>query len=257
MLRVTEVDFGYGDAPVLRGASLHVDAGELVCIVGANGAGKSTLLRLAAGLLIPQRGTVRCFGEDPAVQRRAELARRVSFLPQEYRLTFPFTVAEVVLMGRYPHQPRGLISLESARDVERARAAMRRCDVDALAGRRFDELSGGERRRALLAQAFCQETELVMLDEPTASLDPAHAMSVFEALRAETRERGASAVAVTHDLNLAARYADRIAVLAGGRAAATGSPAEVLRSPELAAAFSCELHVGTLPGSDTPFVVPR
>jgi iron complex transport system ATP-binding protein len=96
-----------------------------------------------------------------------------------------------------------------------------------------------------------------MLDEPTASLDPAHAMSVFEALRAETRERGASAVAVTHDLNLAARYADRIAVLAGGRAAATGSPAEVLRSPELAAAFSCELHVGTLPGSDTPFVVPR
>ncbi len=257
MLRVKQVDFGYGGALVLRGVCLDVDPREVVCIVGPNGVGKSTLLRLIAGLLVPQSGTVRCFGCDPAQQRRSELARRLSYLPQEYRLTFPFTVAEVVLMGRYPHRSAGLLALESQVDLDRADAAMRRCDVLDLARRRFDEISGGERRRALLAQAFCQESELVLLDEPTSSLDPAHAITVFEALRAETRDRDASALVVTHDLNLAARFADRLVVLHEAEVVISGPPGEVLRAPETAAAFSCELHVGTLPGSDTPFVVPQ
>lgn len=257
MLRVQRVDFSYSESPVLRGVSLDVDPREVVCIVGPNGVGKTTLLRLIAGLLEPQSGTVRCFGRDPAQQRRSDLARRLSYLPQDYRLTFPFTVAEVVLMGRYPHHTAGLLALENEDDLERAAAAMRRCDVLDLARRRFDEISGGERRRALLAQAFCQESELVLLDEPTSSLDPAHAITVFEALCAETRERDASALVVTHDLNLAARFADRLVVLHGTGVAISGAPIEVLRAPETAAAFSCELHVGTLPGSDTPFVVPR
>ncbi len=126
MLRVQRVDFSYGEAPVLRGVSLDVDPGEVVCIVGPNGVGKTTLLRLIAGLLEPQRGTVRCFGLDPTQQRRSDLARRLSYLPQDYRLTFPFTVAEVVLMGRYPHHTAGLLALESEDDLERADAAMDR-----------------------------------------------------------------------------------------------------------------------------------
>jgi len=257
MLRVDRVDFGYGGPPVLRAVSLEVDPREVVCIVGPNGVGKTTLLRLIAGLLAPQGGSVRCFGNDPLLQRRADLARRLSYLPQDYRLTFPFTVAEVVLMGRYPHRAPGLLALETQDDLDRADAAMRRCDVLELANRRFDEISGGERRRALLAQAFCQETDLVLLDEPTSSLDPAHAITVFEALCAETRDRDASALVVTHDLNLAARFSDRLVVLHGAEVVIAGPPTDVLRAPETAAAFSCDLHVGTLPGTDTPFVVPR
>jgi len=256
MLRVDGVAFGYGDTLVLDGVDIRIDAAEIVCILGPNGVGKSTLLRLAAGLLVPHAGTVRCFDRDPATGRRAELARRMSYLPQDYRLTFPFTVRDVVLMGRYPHGG-GMLALESEDDLARADDAMRRCDVAELGARRFDEISGGEQRRALLAQAFCQQTELILLDEPTASLDPAHAIAVFEALRTETVARSASAVVVTHDLNLAARFADRLIVLSGSAVVADGTPTEVLRAPATAAAFECALHVGTLPDSDTPFVVPR
>jgi iron complex transport system ATP-binding protein len=256
MIELDGVGFAYGAQAVLRDVDLAVVAGEVVCVVGANGAGKSTLLRVIAGLLRPTAGRARCFGGDPAAAPRHELARRLSFLPQEYRVAFPFTVAEVVLMGRYPHRSGPPFGLDSAEDWAHARAAMERCDVATLADRRFDELSGGERRRALLAQAFCQGSELVLLDEPTASLDPAHAIAVFGALEAETRARAAAAVIVTHDLNLAARFAPRVVLLDGGRIAADGAPRAVLASPAAAAAFEVALHVGSLPGTDTPFVVP-
>ncbi|RMH41024.1 MAG: ABC transporter ATP-binding protein [Deltaproteobacteria bacterium] len=256
VLQIDGVTFAYRSAPVLAGASLAVRPGEIACVVGANGAGKSTLLRLAAGLLRPAAGQVRAFGLDPASTPRPALARRLSLLPQQVRHTFPFSVAEVVLMGRYPHQRRGLLALESADDVAAADDAMRRCDVLHLAGRRFDELSGGERRRVLLAQSFCQRAELLLLDEPTASLDPAHALAVFAALRAEVRARAAAAVVVTHDLNLAARFADRVAVVHRARVVADGAPADVLAGPEAREAFGCPLYVGTLPDSGSPFVVP-
>lgn len=257
MLAFEGVGFAYRDQPVLRGIDMSIGAGELPCIVGKNGAGKSTLLRLAAGLLAPTSGRVRCFGRDPAAGDRAQIARKVSFLPQSYRLAFPFSVAEVVLMGRYAHGRRGLLALESNADVDAAREAMDRCDVLDLERRRFDELSGGEQRRVLLAQAFCQKAQLILLDEPTASLDPAHAISVFEALARETRERDATAVVVTHDLNLAARFATRAILIDELTTAADGRPHEVLASDEAARAFEIPMHVGTLPDSDTRFVVPK
>ncbi len=257
MLQLDDVGFAYGETPVLDRVRLAVGRGELVCIVGPNGAGKSTLIRLMAGLLAPDAGTVSLFGADPATAPRAQLARRMAYVPQEYRLTFPFSLRDVVLMGRYPHRRRGLLDVESAADLDIAREAMVRCDVADLADRRFDELSGGERRRALLAQAFCQEAELVLLDEPTASLDPAHAIAVLESVRAEIERREAAAVVVTHDLNLASRFADRLVVVHDRGIAADGPPQDVLAAPAAAAAFDVELHVGTLPGTATPFVVPR
>ena len=257
MLELSAVGFAYGEDPVVAAIDLVVSAGEIVCVVGANGAGKSTLLKLIAGLISPSSGRVACFGLDPARTARRELARRLCYLPQNYTLAFPFCVREVVLMGRYAHHPRGLLALESAADLAAAEQAMARCDVSELAGRRFDTISGGEQRRVLLAQAFCQNTELILLDEPTASLDPAHAIAVFTALRAETAERGASAVAVTHDLNLAARFADRVVVIAAGRKVKEGPPAAVLASAETTRAFGVAMHTGTLPDSDLPFVVPR
>jgi iron complex transport system ATP-binding protein len=256
VLRAAGLEYAFGDVPVVRGVDVRVDAGELLCVVGANGAGKTTLLRLLGGLLVPSGGRVRCFGLDPARVPRPQIARRLSYLPQDYQIAFPFTVGEVVLMGRYAHRRRGLLDVESEADLEAARAAMRRTDVLALAGRRFDELSGGERRRALLAQALCQRAELLLLDEPTASLDPAHAIALFDALVGACGDRSAAAVVVTHDLNLAARFADRVVLIADGAVAADGPAAEVLASEATRRAFHVPMHVGTLPGSDTPFVVP-
>jgi iron complex transport system ATP-binding protein len=256
LIEVDGVAFSYGSVAVLRDVSLRFGDGELVCVIGANGAGKSTLLRVIGGLLAPSGGSVRCFGGDPRTSPRQQLAQRLSYLPQIYQLAFPFTVSEVVLMGRYAHRSRGLLGLERQEDVDIAERAMERCDIGHLAGRRFDEISGGEQRRTLLAQAFCQRTEVVLLDEPTASLDPAHAIAVFEALRSERDERGATSIVVTHDLNLAARYGDRLILIHDELIVADGAPGDVLRSPEAGAAFGVTLHVDTLPGSSDLFVVP-
>jgi ABC-type cobalamin/Fe3+-siderophores transport system ATPase subunit len=267
LIAVEDIHVGYGARAVLSGASATVAAGEIVAIVGPNGAGKTTLLRAIAGLIAPRAGAVRVFGVDPARTPRRALARRLAYLPQRYELAFPFTVGEVVLMGRYARA--GRLRLESAADLAMARAAMERCDVAGLEDRRFDTLSGGEQRRTLLAQAFCQEAELLLLDEPTAALDPAHARALFTALVAE-RDRGAAAVVVTHDLNAAVRWADRALILAGGTAdaaappgsvtrggaiVADGAPAAVLSSPAAARAFAIDIHVGALP-SGARFAVP-
>ncbi len=253
VIALADVTCGYGATPVVRAVSFAARAGELVAIVGPNGAGKTTLLRVAAGLLRPRTGMVRIDGLDPAAVPRRLLARTLAYLPQRYELAFPFTALEVVLMGRYAHQ-RGP-GLDGAADVAAARAAMERCDVAALVDRRFDTLSGGERRRVVLAQALCQGARAIVLDEPTAALDPAHAISVMAALVAE-RDRGAAVLIVTHDLDLAARTADRIVVIGAGRLLADDAPAAALAEPAVAGAFGVTLHLGTLPGGGR-FVVAR
>ena len=253
MIACERVGFDYDGRAVLADVSLAVGRGELVAIVGPNGAGKTTLVRVLAGLLRPATGQVRVGDVDPARAPRREVARRLAYVPQVYQVAFPFTVAEVVLMGRYPHHAG--IALETDADVAAAREAMARCDVADLEARRFDAISGGEQRRALLAQAFCQGADAIVLDEPTAALDPAHARAICAALRAECAGRGAAAIVVTHDLNLAARWADRIVVLDAGAVVARGAPLEVLASPAAEAAFGLPFHVGTLPGGGA-FVVP-
>jgi iron complex transport system ATP-binding protein len=232
--------------------SASVARGELVVIVGPNGAGKTTLLRAMAGLVEPSGGRVRCMGHDPAKVARRRIARDLAYLPQHYELAFPFIVEEVVLLGRYAQQ-RGL-GLPSEADLAAARAAMRACDVEALAARRFDELSGGEARRVILAQALCQGAKCLLLDEPTAGLDPAHARAVFEMLRTHC-DGGAAAVVVTHDLDLALRHAGTMWLVAGGRLAARGAPADVLASAATREAFQLAIHVGQLPDGSR-FAVP-
>src|SRR5690349_13825853 len=180
------------------------------------------------------------------------IARELAYLPQRVELAFPFAVEEVVLLGRYAHQ-RGL-GLASEADLAAARDAMRACDVEALAARSFDELSGGEARRVMLAQAMCQGATVLLLDEPTAGLDPAHARAVFAMVRARC-DAGASAVIVTHDLDLALRHAGAMWLVAGGQIAARGAPADVLAAPATRDAFELAIHVGTLP-SGAPFAVP-
>lgn len=257
LIALSQVGFAYRgtDTLALSQIDLAIEPGQLTCIVGPNGAGKSTLLRIIGGLVHATTGQVRVFGLDPTRVPRRRLARRLSFLPQSYRTAFPYRVSEVVLMGRYAHQGFTPLALESPQDIAAAEEAMNRCDVLPLAERRFDQLSGGEQRRALLAQAFCQEAELILLDEPTASLDPAHALSVFRSLQSERDRRGATCIVVSHDLNLAARAADRVILLHNGRLIADGAPLDVLQSQAAADAFALPIHVGSLPGGE-PFAVP-
>jgi len=254
VLELTQLQFRYAASEVLAGVTLRFQSGTLVALVGPNGAGKSTLLRVAAGILAPGGGRATLDGAPVHELPRRALARALAYVPQEFQPAFPFRAGELVLMGRYPH--RGFGRLEDAADLDAARAAMQAADVWHLRERRFDALSGGERRRVLLAQAFCQATPLLLLDEPTAALDPAHALAVFTTLRSDRDARGTTTLVVSHDLNLAARFADRVIVLAGGRAVADGAPREVLAGAAARAAFAVGLHAGELP-SGTPFVVPE
>jgi iron complex transport system ATP-binding protein len=251
-LELSGVDVTLGDRAVVRGVTAGVAAGELVVIVGPNGTGKTTLLRALAGLVSPSAGNVRCMGHDPATVARRVIARDLAYLPQQYELAFPFVVEEVVLLGRYARQ-RGL-GLASSDDLAAARAAMDACDVAALADRRFDELSGGEARRVILAQALCQGARCLLLDEPTTGLDPAHARGVFAMLRAQC-DQGTAAVVVTHDLDLALRYGGVMWLMHDGRLTARGAPAHVLASAATREAFQLDIHVGVLP-SGLPFAVP-
>jgi len=251
-LQLHDVAVALGDRDVVRGVSAEVSAGELVVIVGPNGAGKTTLLRATAGLIAPRTGQIRVLGHDPLRAPRRVIARELAYLPQSYELAFPFAVEEVVLLGRYARQ-RGL-GLASPEDLDAAARAMAACDVTHLATRRFDKLSGGEARRVIVAQALCQGARCLLLDEPTAGLDPAHARAIFAMLRAQC-DAGAAAIVVTHDLDLALRHGGSMWLVADGQLAARGTPADVLASEATRAAFGLAIHVGALP-SGAAFAVP-
>ena len=219
-----------GRRDVLRGVDLALERGELVALLGTNGSGKTTLLRTFAGTLSPDAGTVSFDGRAVGAWRRDALARRVAVLPQQLQLPAGFRVAELVAMGRAPHARR---LFASSADDERAVArALVDADAADLADRPAEELSGGERQRMLVAMALAQEPDLLLLDEPTLHLDLAHQMALLAAIRRLRDHRDLTVLAVLHDLNLAAAFAPRVAVLDEGRVVADGSPAEVL-SPEL------------------------
>jgi iron complex transport system ATP-binding protein len=258
VVELSQIGFGFApERAVLDGVDLAVSSGELVAIVGPNGAGKSTLLRIIAGLLAPDRGQARVFGEPPSSAKRRQLARRLAFLPQSYGFSFPFTALEVVLMGRYAHERRGLLGLDSQDALAQARQALEQVGAADLEGRRMSELSGGEVRRVQIAQALCQQAALLLLDEPTAALDPGHALELLHTLRSAVDSGERTVVLATHDLNLAGRFAHRVVLLHEGKLVADGPAGEVLHSSGLSDVFRVPMHCGTLPGTRTPFVVPE
>ncbi|MEZ5365919.1 MAG: heme ABC transporter ATP-binding protein [Bryobacterales bacterium] len=219
-----QLSFAYGEARVLEDVTLRLHPAELTAIVGPNGAGKSTLMGVLAGLLEDYSGACRFDGRDLQAWSKRELARRVAFVPQSIRLEFPFTAEQVVFMGRTPFC-NGLF--ESPEDRLAVEQAMAQTDSQAFAARPFRELSGGERQRVALASALAQQPEALLLDEPTTFLDLKHQIHLYRLMRDLARE-GRMVVAITHDLNLAAAYADRVIALADGKVAADGPPAEVV-----------------------------
>lgn len=251
-LKFERVTFGYGGSPVLAELDLTIRPAELVGLLGPNGVGKTTFVRLASGALAPSAGRIELFGEDLAALAARERARRVAVVPQETHPVFEFTVSEIVRMGRAPHL--GFLGLETQRDRDLARDAMRRCSVEHLADRSFRALSGGEHQRVLLARALTQEAPLLLLDEPTAFLDIRHRLAAYDVL-VGLRDAGLAVVVVSHDINLAARHCDRLVLMHGGGVAADGVPAEVLTPASIGEAYGVDVEILTDPSTGRPFVI--
>lgn len=254
VLSARDLIAGYGSLAVLDGISIELRAGELLAIVGPNGAGKSTLLRLLTGTMKPWSGTVELGGRALHSYQRRELARRIATVAQENSVAFGFTVLEVVLMGRAPHL--GPFHLENAHDLEIACGALDRFGLLALAARRIQELSGGERKQVFLARALAQEPAIALLDEPTAFLDLRHIAAIFTRLRELSLSRRMAVVATLHDLNIAALWADRVMLLKEGRTVAIGTPEQVLTADNLRAVYETEVYVGRNPATGAIAVLP-
>jgi iron complex transport system ATP-binding protein len=249
---VSGVEQSYGDEPVLEGLDATVARGELVGLVGPNGAGKTTLLRTISGALAPDAGTVRVAGQgsdrgldDVAALSSAAASRRIAVVPQTTRLSFAFSVRELVAMGRHPHRSRFQPPTREDRDL--VEAAMERTRTAEFADRSVEAVSGGERQRVLLARAIAQDAPVLLLDEPTANLDLNHAVETMSLVRELIDEDGTAALAAIHDLELAARFCDRLLVLADGEIVANGPPAAVLDAEGLGAAFDARVAVERSP----------
>jgi len=246
-----DVTVSLGGSRVLDEVSFDVEAGTFVAVCGPNGAGKTTLLRTVNGVLTPDSGRVVVDGDVVATLSARELARRVATVPQDTSLAFDFPVRDVVAMGRTAH--RGRFERSTPADREAVDRALDRARVADLADRSAGSVSGGERQRVLLARALAQETPVLALDEPTASLDINHQVRTLSLVR-ELVDDGKTAVAAIHDLDLAARFCDALVVVAGGRVLGAGPPAEVLTEPVVERAFGARTAIRTNPVTGTPSV---
>lgn len=253
-LRARELELGYGETPVVTGLDLDVLDGTVTAIIGPNGCGKSTLLRALARLLKPRQGAVLLDGERIDKLPTREVAKIIGLLPQTPSAPEGLTVSDLVRRGRQPHQ--SWYRQWSSSDDEAIERALRLTGMDEYAGRVVDQLSGGQRQRAWISMTLAQETGLLLLDEPITYLDLAHQIDVLDLVYRLHKERGTTVVMVLHDLNLAARYADKLVAMRGGRIVAQGPPAEVLTEPLLDEIFGLSAKVMEDPVSGTPLVVP-
>lgn len=250
---ITVAHAGGGAHPALRGVSVELAPGRLTGLLGPNGSGKTTLVSALAGVLRPVAGSVLWAGEGGAVDVYAMparlRARRIAVVPQRAGTTFALSCASVVLMGRFAHQ--GLLGRASEGDVQVAREAMAKAGVDKLWGRPVDQISGGEFQRVLFARALAQEAEALLLDEPTASMDMAGTVTLFDQVRAMA-DAGHAALAAVHDLNLAALYCDELVFLKDGCVAARGPVAEVFDEATLSSIYDTRIRVAPHPDTGAP-----
>lgn len=253
-IRVSNLSYSYGKSIVLNDISFQIERGDFIIIIGPNGSGKTTLLRLLAGIISAGSGQIEVDGDSVGKYSKKSLARKIAYVPQMASADIPFTVSEVVLMGRSPHM--GMLGLEKEKDLIKSREAMKFTELDHLSTRRLNQLSGGECQRVFIARAICQETEIILLDEPTASLDLAHQTRIMDLMERLQKERDVTVVMVSHDVNLAAMYGRTLLLLRDGRIVSIGKPDEVLMFQTLEAAYGCTLLVDESPLGGFPRVTP-
>ncbi|MCF8590489.1 ABC transporter ATP-binding protein [Gordonia sp. HY285] len=253
-LSAEKVRLAYGDRVIVEGLDLEVAPGQITSIVGANGCGKSTLLRALARLLSPSSGQVVLDGHDISARRSREVARMLGLLPQSPVAPEGITVSDLVGRGRHPHQK--VLAPWNSHDYEAVADALDATGTADLADRPVDELSGGQRQRVWIAMALAQETDILLLDEPTTFLDLAHQVEVLDLLTDLRERRGTTIVMVLHDLNLAARYADRLVAMRSGSIHATGTPDEVMTVELVDEVFGLKSQILQDPVSGKPAVMP-
>ncbi|MGZ0710975.1 ABC transporter ATP-binding protein (plasmid) [Coraliomargarita sp. W4R53] len=254
-LSAESVTLAYGDRKIIDGLDLEVPPGAITAIIGANGCGKSTLLRALARLIAPKGGRVVLDGKELHTRPSKEVARTLGLLPQSPVAPEGIVVTDLVGRGRHPHQK--LLARWGEHDYEVVAKALEATGISDLADRPVDELSGGQRQRVWIAMALAQETDVLLLDEPTTFLDVAHQIEVLDLLTDLNRDRGTTIVMVLHDMNMAARYADYIYALQGGALIAHGTPGKVITSDLIRDVFNIDSTVITDPVSGTPIVLPR
>lgn len=248
------VSIGYGRAIIVRDLDLAIPRGAFTVLLGPNGSGKSTILRALCGLLSPQHGTVLIDGRAIASLPSKEVARRIGVLSQGPSAPEGLTVRDLIQQGRYPH--RSLFGRWTAADEAACAEAMTLTGMDAFAERPLDTMSGGERQRAWIAMALAQQTDILLLDEPTTFLDLAHQIEIMDLVADLVHRRGKTVVAVLHDLNQAARYADHMVLLKKGRIIGTGQPAEVMTESAVADVFGVVSSIISDPVTGTPMCIP-
>ena len=256
-INVKNLSHSFGEALVLKNISFQVPQRDFFIIIGPNGSGKTTLMKVISGILKPQNGELKILNRPIDQYHRKALAKTIAFVPQMTFADFPFTVTEIVLMGRSPYL--GILGLEQENDLEVASQAIAFTGLENLAHRKLDQLSGGEQQRVFIARAICQEPDIILLDEPTASLDLAYQVRIMDLMEKLKTEKGITVVMVSHDVNLAAMYADHLMLLHKGQVVCQGLPDEVLTYKTLEETYGCTLLVDESPLGNFPRVtlVPR
>ncbi|MCD6184953.1 MAG: ABC transporter ATP-binding protein [Deltaproteobacteria bacterium] len=251
-IKIKNLDYYYDNYHVLKNIDFTVQKGDFFIIIGPNGSGKTTLIKIIAGIFKQQKGNIFVFDKSLKSYSRKKLAKKIALVPQMVSADFPFTVMELVLMGRSPYL--GLLGLDKQEDLKIAKQALFFTGVEELMNRRMDHLSGGERQRILIAKAICQETEIILLDEPTAALDLAHQIRIMDLMEQLQQKKNVTIIMISHDINLAAMYGNRLLLLDNGKIASIGSPADVLTFKNLEKTYGCKVLIDKNPVGQYPRV---
>lgn len=247
MLEVRDISVNYDEREVLHDVSFELHDGKIIALLGANGAGKTTLIKALNRSVDASNGEIALDGHSLASLSRRQIAHNIAVVAQENETRFPVTVLEFVLSGRFAHG--GASGWETDEDIELARQALIDCDLDGYESRLMNALSGGERQRVVLARAIATNARILLLDEPTANLDLAHQVMMFKLVRERCKNHASSSVVITHDLNLAAEFADEIIMLKDGKIAARGTPAQVLTAENISGNFAVNVLLDQNPAS--------
>jgi len=254
MIQIRNLSFSYGRLPFLEGINLRIREGELHGIIGPNGAGKSTLLKLMGGLYKPVTGEVLVNSDAISETKPLERAQRVAFVFQENYTGFPFTVEQMVLLGRHPHQHSNLFDSKDDKAIAREMLAL--LNMTDLKDRLFRTLSGGEKQRVAIAAALAQKTPVILFDEPTAFTDIRYQTDIYQLIHRISKGQGLTTVVITHDINLAALYCDTLTVMGRGHVLATGKPGEIITESLLSEAYSTSIKIIRHPEEGVPLVIP-
>ncbi len=254
VISLQDVTFGYREAPVLHHINLSVEPGEVIGIIGPNGVGKSTLLKILAALYEPDKGQYTLFNAPLKSWKRKEIARRIGYVPQGMELSFSFSVGEVVAMGRFPYL-QGLSAIDD-QGPEKVRQALQMMDLEGLEHRLFPSLSGGEKQRVLIASTLAQDTDIFLLDEPTASLDLKHQIAILKLFKHLSQTQNKAVILVTHEVNLASQFCDRLILLNEGRIVKDGRPAEVLQFNLIREVYGVDVYIDINPFTNAIYILP-